>query len=116
MPLSPSYLTRSAQLIQLGFICISLPICFYFSVLAWFIRSLCLALKVNNIHGHKVCIFAGRQAVSGAVGFVCSGSVTCTGLIFRADFIFMHDISRLSLGYPKNLAALTDTWLQINIT
>lgn len=105
----------SAQLIQLGFTFISLPICSYFSVLAWLIRSLCLALKII-IRGHKVCVFARRQAVSGAMGFVCSGSITCTGLIFRAGFIFMHDLSRLSLGYPKILAALTDTWLQINIT
>lgn len=115
IPRSPSQLTMSAQLTQLAFSFIYLPIFSFFSVLTWFLGSLCLALKIHIIHGHKVCCLFGRkQAVSLAMVFGCPGCITCTGSIFRADFLFMHDLSQLSLGYPKNLGALTDAWLQIN--
>lgn len=104
----------SAQFIQLGFACICLPIFSFFSVLAWFIGSLCLVLKMHITHGRKACLFAGKRAVSVAVVVGCSGCIACTGSVFRADFLFMHDLCCLSLGYPKILGALTDTWLQIN--
>jgi len=51
----------SAQLIQLGFIFSSYPIFSCFSVLARFIRSLCVALLIHIIHGHRVCLSAGGE-------------------------------------------------------
>lgn len=99
-PRSSSSLTTSVQLIQQGVTFIYLPVFTFFSALTWFIGSLCL----HVMHGCKICLLEGEWFLLPWV----SGCITCTGLIFRAEFLFMHGLSQLS-------PALMDTWLQMSI-
>lgn len=113
IPRSPSQLTMSAQLIQLGFTFIYLPIFSFFSVLAWFIKSCVQLLKYILCMGIRSAFLQESEHFL-LPWFLGAHSIMCTGQIFRADFLFMHNLSQLPLGYPKILGALTDTWLQIN--
>lgn len=96
-----------------SFTFIYLPIYSFFFFAKWLIRSLCLTLEIYTILGHKVCLFAGTWVVSVGAGFGYSGCLVCRESISRLDFLCMHHLPQLSLGYPKNWE-LWQTWLQIN--